>query len=574
MSAKDFHESRNNASGAKMDGTQEEIDLNVGSSVTPSTPRAVSSAPRPAEGAVRTTGDGFRQVFRKIGGWAGELEEHPNDGENRIHLNGFSRKIDELSPAEIQTAKTQQEERAKGFSAREIKASGQSGSVIDLDQRAGSAPRSAGETPGKPKANMIFDALKGRLVKAGVAPQPKEQSYIDRLASRHPSPGVSAGEGIPAYDRHPKEIRTVLNNHIKLVGDFLSKAKANQGAFTDEFGGKQIGFAPDHPLAEQADLAMTHHLMADRLQNEARDMYSTNVPQAHHLIRQAAMSIHKATQIINQPEFALAAGGWPDASLNPTETKNNLSHAVVELESPRVSKLPKGVKLHDQLLSTADEGNQALVRAFAKRVAEGKHPGVDRNLAHAVVRFWKRGTPLGSEGWKSGEDVTPTGFKGDVLVNTVAATAETGTNPLRGVKQGSAADNLAPSSPSAPRRRRQRAPAAAKPEETTTKTGRRSTPPTTKRGKAAKETRTQNAIDKVANDAVGEQLSGLAAETGGVNTVRAEKSKERKTRTPRGNVFVKDPVTGKTTLLTGEQPKPVRLKKKTAAEIIAERRGN
>jgi hypothetical protein len=575
MSAKDFHESRNNASGAKMDGAPEEIDLNVGSSVTPST-RAGSSAPRPEEGAVRTTEDGFRQVYRKAGGWAGELEEHPNDGENRIHLNGFSKKVDELSPKDLKKAQDQAKERAQAFSGIAQQVKGQSGSVIDLDQRAGSASRSAGETAGAAKPKMEFDPLKGRLVKIkapGTEAPPKDQSYFDRISSRHPNPGVSAGEGIPAYDRHPKEIRRTLSNHITLIGDYLKKAKANQGPYTDEFGGQQLGFSEEHPLHAIADLAEGHHHTAKELYKEAENIKGTDSGRADELTRQAAISIHKASKLIHTPDFALAAGGWPDASVNPIETENNRTHAIVELQHPRVARLPKGVKLHNYILDTSEANNQSLVSAMLKRVAQGKHPGVDRNLVHVFRRMWKKPTPLGSEGWVSGEDVTPTGFKGDVLVNTKAATGEPGSNPFGRTRSGSAADNLAPSSPSAPKTRRQRKPAETKPEETVTGTGRRNTPPTTARAKAAKEKRTQRTTDNAASEAAQSQLSDISSEVSGIGTVRAEKEGTRRARAAnKGFVFVEGD-DGRPQVVNSA-PKPVRLKKKTAAEIIAERRGN
>jgi hypothetical protein len=580
MSAKDFHESRTTASGTSLPGEESSvIDLNVGTGVG-ATAKQVFPAARPQEGAVRTTEDGFRQVYRKAGGWAGELEEHP-DSDDRIHLNGFSRRVSELTPEEHETAKAQVQERNQAFSGISAADLSKAGNVIDLDAGQGGSAKESESVPGsgKSKTNMVFDDLKGRMVRARNQPEPpKEQSYIERLASRHPSAGVSSGEGVPKYDRHPTEIRRVLDSHIKLVGDFLRKANANQGpyTYTDENGEQspQVGFSDEHPLSAAADAAITHHLNAQESLQKARDMYRTNVPHAHELIRQAAVSIHKASRIINTPDFALAAGSFPDTSVSTTETGNNLAHAVVELESPRQSKLPKGVKLHEYLLDTADKNNQALINAFARRLASGQHPGVDRNLSHAVIRHFKRGTALGSEGWTSG-DVTPTGFKGDILVNTKAATAETGTNPFGRTRRGKAADNKAESSASATTPRPQRAPAKAKPEETVTKTGRRSTPPTTARGKAAKAKRDQDAIDSTAAGAADSQLSDLQNEVSSVSTVRAEKkTTKRRKKDTNGMVFIAGP-DGRPQVVNSEPaPKAKRYKRKTAAEIIAERRGN
>ena len=217
MSAKDFHDSRQNASGeaATTGETSSEVDLNVGTSSSASAPKP--SSVRPTEGAVRNN-DGYREVYRKAGGWAGEREEHPNDGENRVHLNNFSRKVSELSPQEIKTAASQASEYSKGMSEaiRAVKSAGATGAVVDADllgRDSRQRTSTTDGTPGKSKVNMEFDPLKGRMVRVRPAgtEQPKDQSYFDRISSRHPNPGVSAGAGIPAYDRHPQDIQVLYN---------------------------------------------------------------------------------------------------------------------------------------------------------------------------------------------------------------------------------------------------------------------------------------------------------------------------------------------------------------------------
>jgi hypothetical protein len=586
MSAQEFHNARQNASGAPAEGTTsgeapEIIPLNVGTATPNLKVRTTQSSERPTEGAVRTGSTGFREVYRKVGGWAGEREPHPSDGEERIHLNNFSKKISELTPEEFSTAQAQQREYSQGMSeaVRAVKESGATGDVIDVDKlvsggSSGQASSGSGKAAGKPKPNMVFDPLKGRMVKASEAPKATDQSYIDRLASRHPSPGVSGGDGIPAYDRHPKDIRRILNNHITMIGDFLRKADANQIKYSDVATRETYtGFSENHPLHELADMASTHHYNATQFLKRADAIKGTNSGQADELTRQAAISIHKASRIVNMPEFALAAGEWPDVSASTTETGNNLAHAVVELQHLRTSKPPKGVKLHNHVLDTSDAGNQALVSEFGKRVAEGKEPGIDRNLANKVSRwFRKTGTPLGSESWESGIDVTPMGFKGDLLASDKAATAQTGTNPF-GVKlTGRGSANLkAASAPGAKPAKPQKA--RTKKEEVKTDSKGRARP-TTKKAKEAKEKRNQASIDATASAAADSQLQDLGSEVNEVNNVRDEKKETKRTRAAnRGMVFVKGPDGKPVRLMPTAKPK-LRLKKKTASEIATEELGD
>jgi len=372
MSAQEFHNARQNASGVPVEGA-----------TSAEQPAAAPSFP-----------------IRRV---ASTSETQPTTSPGLQHIvdeQGVKRPlIPNSTTGTLQPAKFADEfDKGDAENRRKEKFIKSGGAIIGVTHdEQGNVMKSvpAEEAPAKIGKKAAFIAQKG----AAKAPKDSqsESAYEDKLRQRMPYPGATTAS------KSQESILTSAAGHLNILTDHWNKVNSiiNDDTSNPIFGvHAEVG----------ARLNLAHAYL-----NAARTAKGKNQNISHEHMKLATDALHEANKMMwNNPGYSIIAGDNPPVGTHATDIDR--AHSLVEFPTRKeagrlanVLKIGRGkYDIKGSQISSKVENTQEFYERLDQMKREMSHPdpaisgkyaGINRNLFAHVYKLASKGTPRGGESW-------------------------------------------------------------------------------------------------------------------------------------------------------------------------------